>query len=544
LYSHNDLNQKSTGIPQSPLQFYLRVLSKIPTLGLNQASKRTTNITIIFCILIIVLTLSFSIKVNAPGIPGGIDVFEQDYFREISECTTALASGYATPDGRPLLWKNRDVGNSNQEYHYVDDGRIPFIGLTYGNIRSFEYYAGVNAVGFAIENSNSYNLGQRARRNGWGGGADDGEIQALALATCRTVDDFQILLDSLDNAEGRTRNSNYGTFDAFGGAAMFETGGFQYFRHDAVDAPDGFLVRSNYSYSGNGLENRGNSWGPNRHDRAFKLFSDAVNGNFLTYEFIIQWVIRNLNAVDMDGYELPFRNYYENQPFGWIPNGRTVCRGTTASVFVAQGVREGETPDKTIIWALTGNPYGVITTPLWVRAGSVPLEHNGQVSSRLCNAARDVKSWVTIGGCANTFRLCNDSNTGYWDWMFPYERSIFRRVEAFRNSPGFSNDRLEAFQNLVARQVADSIENWRPAFRTHEIAEPIFWDNRVSLFWEPAENVGFGRDCSPRGYNVYRNSNPFRDGDSGECIAYVEGTQFTDDKQLSGRAYYRVEVVY
>ena len=29
------------------------------------------------------------------------------------ECTTAVVSGSATPDGRPLLWKNRDTDEAN-----------------------------------------------------------------------------------------------------------------------------------------------------------------------------------------------------------------------------------------------------------------------------------------------------------------------------------------------------------------------------------------------------------------------------------------------
>lgn len=499
---------------------------------------------IFFCSIFVVMLFTFASKVEAPGVLGGVEAYEQDFYKEMSECTTALASGYATYDGRPLLWKNRDVGNVNQEYHYVDDGRIPFIGLTYRNENTFQYYAGVNAVGFAIENSNSYNLGRQSGGNGWGPGDDDGEIQALALATCRTIDDFQAILDSTNIAEGRTLNSNYGVFDAFGGAAMFETEGFQYFRHDAVDAPDGYLVRANFSYSGDGLDNRPSYWGPNRHDRAFKLFKDAVDHDVLTPEFVIQFVIRNLGVANMIDYELPYRNCFENNPYGVLPNGETICRASTASIFVAQGVREGERPDNCIIWALTGNPYGVITTPLWVRAGSVPEEHDGRNSSRICDAALDIKDWVTEGGGANTFKLHNDEGTGYWDWMFPLEHSVFQRVEAFRNSPAFSFDRLEAFQNLIARQIADSIENWRPSFNAREIAEPVFWNNKVVLYWEPVENDALGRDGVPRGYNVYRHTSPFREGDNGERLAFVGDSQFTDDDPLSGGAYYRVEVVY
>jgi hypothetical protein len=31
-----------------------------------------------------------------------------------SSCTVALIAGWATPDGRPLMWKNRDVSDWHQ----------------------------------------------------------------------------------------------------------------------------------------------------------------------------------------------------------------------------------------------------------------------------------------------------------------------------------------------------------------------------------------------------------------------------------------------
>ena len=34
-------------------------------------------------------------------------------------CTSAVVSGKATPDGRPLLWKNRDTGYLRNHVAYV-----------------------------------------------------------------------------------------------------------------------------------------------------------------------------------------------------------------------------------------------------------------------------------------------------------------------------------------------------------------------------------------------------------------------------------------
>ena len=99
--------------------------------------------------------------------PTALHINSQDFLSEISrqnkefnECTTGVASGYATPDSRPLLWKNRDCADETQEYHYNDDNGIPFIGLTYSNTTN-RYFAGMNAAGFAVENSTVHNLDRR-----------------------------------------------------------------------------------------------------------------------------------------------------------------------------------------------------------------------------------------------------------------------------------------------------------------------------------------------------------------------------------------------
>lgn len=484
---------------------------------------------------------------QTPSIPGGIEVMESVFWDEMNECTTGLASGLATPDGRPLLWKDRDVGNRNQEFHYVDEGGIPFISICYMNEPNLQYYGGINAVGFALENSNSYNLPAFQGGNGWGYGDDDGEIHMLALSTCRTVDDFQALLDST-NEFGRTLNCNYGAFDAFGGAAMFETAGNEYVRVDAAEQEYGIIIRANYSYSGNGLNNRANYWGPNRHDRALATWKEAVEDNDLTPRFVYQETIRNLAAEGMDNYELPYPDYYRGYPYGNIPNGEVICRSTTRAILVAQGVQEGERPDNSILWVTGGNQIGSIVTPLWVRAGSVPREYDSGNGGRICNAAQVVSDWVYEfgpgGNAVNTWKLRNPEGRGYWDWSIPMENYMFNKVQRFLDSENFNYDRLEGFQNMIAREIADSIEAWRPFQRVTEISEPIFEDNRLVLYWQDVEEDEFGRAIDPAGYNVYRSSSPFEENTTGELIGFARNNGFTDDNPLANGAFYRVEVVF
>lgn len=484
--------------------------------------------------LILAFFIVFIPPVNPPDPTFRSVICEDEFLSELNECTTGIASGPATPDGRPLLWKNRDVGGS-QEFHYVDDGRIPFISITYEGEED-EYFGGINAAGFGVENSNSSNLG-RAR---WGSD-DDGEIHYLALATCRTVDDFQAILDST-NEEGRTLNSNYGTIDAFGGAAIFETSGYYYTRYDAIDADGGILVRSNYSYSGSGLEDRANLYGGHRHDRALILFRRGLDNGELTPKYLFQQVIRDLTSEGIDPYPLPFDGYADNYPYGCVPNNRAICRSSTAGVLVAQGVRSGEDPNESILWAMVGNPYGAITLPLWVRAGSVPEEFDDNRGSRICDRARTLKNWITAGGDVDTWKLRHPNGCGLWDFTYRLEDWVFEKTKRFVNSPRFSLDQVETFQNITARQVADSLDAWEPSYDLTEIFELIRDGNNIRLIWEEPERIGFAQH--PRGYNLYRSGEPFRNGESGNFIAYVEETSYIDREPLNDRAFYRIEVVF
>ncbi len=472
-------------------------------------------------------------------------VTDEELFSELNECTTGLASGNATPDGRPLLWKNRDVGNTNQEFHYYDDGRIPFISITYRS-ETDEYYGGVNAEGFAVENSNSYNLPNGPYRNGFvNAGDDDGKIHTLALATCRTIEDFDRLLDST-NTDGRTLNCNYGAIDAFGGAAMFETGGYTYTRHDAIDAPGGFLVRSNYSYSGNGMNNRPSFWGPHRHDTAFDQFQRAVRENNLTPLYIFQKVIRNISIEGLDPYPLPFDGYYGNYPYGCIPNGEAICRATTRGILVVQGVRAGGRPDDAILWAFGGSQLTTIATPIWVRAGRVPGEYDGENGGRICNRGVELLDYVYANGgfgqAADTWKLTNPDRTGLWDYTLPLERWVYDKTQRFVHSPQFRYDRLEAFQAEIAAQVADSLEAWNPYTLVSDIVGPRFENGGVTLAWEEQD---YERDgVEPREFQIFRSAEPFRNGVNGARLSIVRERRYHDPHPLPDGGFYRVAVFF
>ena len=76
---------------------------------------------------------------------------------EVWSCTTFLMSGKYTPDGRPLLYKNRDTGTLDNALAYFTDGKYDYIGLV-DSKESWkrEVWGGFNSAGFAIMNSAAY----------------------------------------------------------------------------------------------------------------------------------------------------------------------------------------------------------------------------------------------------------------------------------------------------------------------------------------------------------------------------------------------------
>ena len=164
-------------------------------------------------------------------------------------CTTALVSGKFTPDGRPLLFKQRDTDELHNKIEFFHDGRYDYVGLVNSKDPSHAVWGGYNSTGFAIINSASYNLNEHDQASVKD---NEGIIMKLALQRCRTVRDFEQLLDSLPKPLGV--EANFGVIDAQGGGAYFETGNSHFKKYDVNDpavAPDGYIIRTNFSFSGN-----------------------------------------------------------------------------------------------------------------------------------------------------------------------------------------------------------------------------------------------------------------------------------------------------
>jgi hypothetical protein len=281
------------------------------------------------------------------------------------ECTTAVITGQATVEGRPILWKNRDTDSLSNKVVLIRE--TPHAYLAVVNARETSgriVWGGLNSAGFAIINSVAYNLPHQS-----GESSDlEGHVMADALRSCATADDFENYLRA-NLGPGFGVQTNFCVIDANGGAAIFETHNHGYQRLDASETPEKYLLNTNFSRTGKADQGAGYL----RFDRESALFR-AVPPGELTPGYVLQTAARDLGSSLLRHPDpMEWKSLPADRP-EWIHANYTIDRGATACAMVIQGVKKGEDPENATLWVILGEPVCSIAIPLWVAAGEPPSE--------------------------------------------------------------------------------------------------------------------------------------------------------------------------
>jgi hypothetical protein len=440
-------------------------------------------------------------------------------------CTTALIAGWATPDGRPMLWKNRDVSNWAQEFHYYDLEPFAFISVTYSG-DTVEAWGGVNEVGFAIENANALNFPDSS-----GVADDDGLIILHALQTCETVDDFLAYMDSTA-FRGRTRPAIYGVFDVYGNGGMLEASLYNNWWFDLNDdslAPNGVMVRANFAYMGSS-----NHVGQFRHDRALELLENAVISGEISDYFIIDIVARDLMSDSLDPYPLPFEGSIGYIPCGYIHVHNCINRDITQSSYIVHGIQPGENPLTSTIWAQVGEPIMTPMIPLWVGALSVPPEVDGPFNAPICERAREFFEYLYLpypdpdDDLIDTWILIDDRNKGLLIYLRNIEDSYYdyiqNTIESWRsNFP--PADQIAALQDSIAFLAYEAMMNYNPPLPVSD-AVIACEDSNILISWNPVNMSVFGDTITVSGYSIYANDSYFYQRISGDSLGFTTDTSY------------------
>ena len=380
-------------------------------------------------------------------------------------CTSIIVSGKVTPDGRPYIFKNRDTHDLDNLAIQIQGPRYRFIGIVATKDTLYKsVWSGHNEVGFAIANTAAYNLNGKPEpdKPRPQGDDNDGTLMRKALGTCRTLGDFEHLLDSIKAQGPIPSNSNFAVLDAEGGVAYYETGNKGYVKYDANDplvAPYGFIVRTNHGMSGE----RSLDQGVERYLAISDYATRAAFANDLGFENIIRKVTRNLKhgLTQIDLHD--FQPQDDSQPV-YFPFRDFIPRYLTASAQLIQGVKENESPLLTTAWTIVGSPLTTVAIPLWITTdGKLPnvVTHQkpGQ-QAPLVTASFELKRQlfpIERGNgqdYINLARLINRSGTGIIQQIEPIETEIFYRSRAIRQSNTPNKD-ISEFYRWVEQYVRE-----------------------------------------------------------------------------------------
>lgn len=383
------------------------------------------------------------------------------FFSSGYACTTAVISGKATKDGRPMLWKNRDTWAINNKIVIFTDGKYKCTGLVNSkDKKGNSIWIGYNSAGFAIMNSASYNLNNDTiKQTGL-----EGHLMKKALQNCATVDEFEKMLN--DMPQPRRLEANFGVIDAKGGAAYFELGNFKVIKFDANDqavAPNGYLIRTNYSFMG--IPGKGGGY--IRYVSTQKVLENAVDNGGITIKTIMQQATKNLH------HSLTGTNLWDyvslpegHQKMVWFRD--YVPRTGSSSSCMVQGVKPGMNAKFTTMWTDLGWPLASVTIPVILnKDNTLPtvLQYDKKLKDApLCHYALILKDrcftykWGTSSKYyMNVNALLNADNTGIVQVLEPLDNRLIAEGKAtilkWIKKGNISQKELNAFYEETDKKV-------------------------------------------------------------------------------------------
>lgn len=372
-------------------------------------------------------------------------VFAALSFLSAEACTSAVISGRATKSGRPLLWKHRDTGTEWNHIEHLQGKRFAFTGLVNSNdAERKEVWAGANERGFAIMNTASYNMKPDSLKYL---PEREGEIMKQALGECATVAEFEEFLKNMP--QPRALETNFGVIDAEGGAAYFEVWDYGYTKYDANDAaqyPNGYIIRSNYSFSGAQDEGMGYI----RYQNAEYLLHKAYATGTLSAEWIFSSASRSFYHAILGNDAL------SSSPNGWAVDQDFIPRNSSSASVVVEGVSKGENPDATTIWSVIGYPPCSYAVASWVKA-------KNEIAAVIANSdeGRSSVNRMAVALKREVFSISRGNGSKYMrtdviaraiEVLRPYESKSMQAAAAVRDriaKEGFNIEFVREYNELV-----------------------------------------------------------------------------------------------
>jgi len=348
----------------------------------------------------------------------------------VQACTIGVASGRATADGRPLLWKVRDNGAvPDNEVYYNTSLTLPFLAVvTADGGPDSPAWMGANARGFALVNANVGELDDPLSRA-------NGEFMRAALGSCRSVRDFVSLLEATNGL--RDTHGNFGAIDTTGAALIVEASRDTFWTYETADTERGFLIRTNFACAdtaGSGIDGLP---GAERFVRATDLVSGWVGEGALSVANLAGQLTRDFSTWASLPYTVPC--YACGDPdslYGFINTYFSICAEGSVSAAVIQGVAPPPATEPawlSTMWVLLGQPACTIASPYWP-VGPAPGVADGPGTAPLCDLARQIRRHVVFPLpdfrlFADSFALRDGLGGGLWAALFPPEAAALAATD-------------------------------------------------------------------------------------------------------------------
>jgi hypothetical protein len=375
--------------------------------------------------------------------------------RQNEGCTTAIINGAAAADGAPMLWKNRDTDSLSNKVIYVEEKPYSYLALVDAKEESGRWaFAGLNSEGFAVMNSVAYNLPE----NKSGEMKDlEGLIMADALRTCRTVDDFEKTIKK-NLGPGLGSWANYGVIDANGRAVIFEVYNDGYTIYDSQDAPEKYLINTNFARSGK----EGKGAGYLRFDQAVRLFKE-IKESRISHRCILGEISRDFGHTLLN-HPTPdeLRKISLNKPV-WVLTRDTISRTITSAAVVICGKKPGDNNSTATFWIIPGEPVTAVALPLWVEAGETPLLFCQGETAPLWQESLRIKQLIRPFPERDkqeymlATRLVNKEQQGFLPLLLGTEQEIFAETAEFLKT-SHTREEYAAFQNRMAQKALDAMK--------------------------------------------------------------------------------------
>ncbi len=340
-------------------------------------------------------------------------------------CTSAIISATRTLNGKPLLWKHRDTGEENNKIERIEatSTGMAYIALFNASDRDCqEAWMGYNEAGFAIMNTASYNLkDDEVKDNEMD---KEGFLMTKALRCCRSVDDFENLLQTLPKPLGV--EANFGVIDSKGNGAYFETNNYVYKKYDLKNAPNGVLIRTNYSHSGRVDE----GYGYIRENNAIDLLAPYIKDKSVTPATFTEKLSRTY-------YHSLLKKDYTHSGNKWLVDQDFIPRKISTATCVIEGVSPDESPLLTTMWVGLGFPPCSELHPAWIWDGGIENGLRGILPdghSPICDEAVKKKHEafsIQRGSGSHYFnlqKLYNTKQTGYCQQMIPKNLATYKKA--------------------------------------------------------------------------------------------------------------------